>query len=360
MEVDAPQVCGRIGGCGWAWSRLWAGLFPLSLCLLIGAEPASLSVPPAPLALQFPQLEHDFGRVRGGELVRHSFPFTNVGAGVVDIAEVHPSCSCVVLGASPSRIPPGESGGIPFEFHTGNYSGPVTETITIRFPGGDLAPPPVILKVKADIWRPIDLRPAAAVFEYFPDDPGASVFTVRIVNQTAEPLELFPPTSSHPALTAALSPVVPGREFDLTVQVTPPLKPANVVGTITMKTSLASMPRLEVPVHALVPASVSLSPRTLRLPAGPIASAESRTVEIRNHGPNPLVLETPTGNLKGASVTLRETVPGRRFTLVVDLAAGFAFSADGKEEITVKSNHPQYPVIRIPVRPLTPQTSRSP
>lgn len=343
-----------------ALSRRWIVLLLLSARLMFGAEPAALSVPPAPLALQFPQREHDFGRVRGGELVRYSFPFTNAGTGVVDIAEVHPSCSCVVLGASPSRISPGESGGIPFEFHTGNYSGPVTETITIRFPGGDLAPPPVILKVKADIWRPIDLRPAAAVFEYFPDDPGASVFTVRIVNQTAEPLELFPPTSSHPALTAALSPVVPGREFDLTVQVTPPAKPANVVGTITMRTSLASMPRLEVPVHALAPAPVSLSPRSLRLPAGPIASAESRTVEIRNHGSTPLVLEKPIGNLKGASVTLRETVPGRRFTLVVDMAAGFTFTADGTEEITVKSNHPQYPLIRIPVRPLTSQNSRSP
>lgn len=353
-------------GHGWiAWSRSaqkkrWIVLLLLPARLMFGAEPAALSVSRAPLALQFPQREHDFGRVRGGELVRYSFPYTNAGAVVVDIAEVHPSCSCVVLGASPSRIPPGEAGGIPFEFHTGNYSGPVTETISVRFPGDDLAPPPVILKVKADIWRPIDLRPAAAVFEYFPDDPGASVFTVRIVNQTAEPLELFPPTSSHPALTAALSPVVPGREFDLTVQVTPPAKPANVVGTITMKTSLASMPRLEVPVHALVPAPVSLSPHTLRLPGGPIASAESRTVEIRNHGPNPLVLETPSGNLKGASVTLRETVPGRRFTLVVDLAAGFTSRGDGKEEITVKSNHPQYPVIRIPVRPMTPQPPKSP
>ena len=360
MDVDAPEVCGRIRRYGVAWTRLWVGLFPLFFGLLSGAESVTLPVQSTPLTLQFPQLEHDFGRVRGGELVRHSFPFTNAGSGAVDISEVHPSCSCVVLGTAPSRIPPGESGGIPFEFHTGNYSGPVTETITIRFPGGDLAPQPVILKVKADIWRPIELRPAAAVFEYFPDDPGVSVFTVRIVNQSGEPLELFPPTSSHPALTVTLSPVVPGREFDLTVQVTPPAKPANVVGTITMKTSFPSMPQLEVPVHALVPAPVSLSPRTLRLPTGSIPIAESRTLEIRNHGTSPLILEPPSGNLKGASVALRETVPGRRFTLVVDLAEGFALPEDGKGEIRVKSNHPQYPMIRIPVLPLTPQTPQSP
>lgn len=325
-----------------SWIR--AGI--IILILLTGLGPVLGAGPPVPAlpALRFPELEHDFGRVRGGDRVRHSFAVTNAGPGLLEISGVHASCSCVELGAWPSRLRPGEAGEIPFVFHTVNYSGPVTETLTVS--GND---PPVILRLKADIWRPIDIRPAAAVFEYYPDDPEASVMAVRIVSHVDELLQLSLPKSSHPRLTAEWVPIVPGREFDLIVRALPPAKPANLVGTITLETSTAQMPLLEVPVHALVPPAIKVVPRTLRLPAGPRSGPMSGSVEIRNHRPDPLLLESPVINVKGASVTLTETVPGRRFTLVLTLPDASAVPTDGKAEITLKSNQPQFPVVRIPV-----------
>ena len=358
MEDAASLWLWRIARQRSVLTAVWISLWLLSPRRIVAAEPPTAPAPPATLALRFSETGHDFGRVRGGELVRHSFAFTNAGSGVIEITQVHPSCSCVVLGSWPSRIGPGETGEIPFEFHTVNYSGPVVETITVT--GSGPTQPSVTLRVAADIWRPIDVRPAAAVFEYFPDDPAASVFTVRIVSRSDEPLHLSVPRSSRPTLTAVLSPVIPGREYDLTVRVEPPAKPANVVGTITLDTSVASMPVLEIPVHALVPSPVSVVPRTLRLPAAPGSTAVSCSVQIRNHSPNPLTLGSPAVNVTGATVMLNETVPGRRFTLVLSLAAGADIPASGTAEVTLTSNHPQFPMLRIPIVLPKPPDTRSP
>lgn len=360
-RLRAAEQVGQVAPGIRAFAGSWIGSFLLATGVLLGDTPSTPTLKSTPLDLRFSETEHDFGRVRGGELLPNAFTFTNTGPGAIEIDLVQTSCSCVELGRWPTRIGPGEVGAIPFQFHTVSYSGQVTETITVTGKGPE--PVSVVLRLKADVWRPIEVRPAAAVFEYYPDDAARSALTVRIVSQIDEPLELAAPTSSHPALTAEVVPVVPGREFDLTVHVIPPPKLANIVGKLTMKTSSDAMPLLEVPVHVLAPAPVSLSPRTLRVPAGPLSASASQSVEIRGYAPDSLLLEAPVVNLTGASATLSEIKPGRHFILTVTLAPGFVFPAEGKAEVTLKSNHPQYPLVRIPLMvmpPSAPQATLTP
>lgn len=304
---------------------------------------------PAPkvLTASFPETTHDFGRVFGGEVVRHTFAITNAGPDSIEITQVKASCGCVALGTWTPRIPPGELGSIPFEFHTENYSGPVTETITVTF--ATSTQPVTTLRIQADVWRPIEVRPASAVFEFFPDEPATAMGTVRILNRLQEPLELSSLESNHSGLTGELSVVVPGREFDLTVRLIPPLKLANLFGKMTLRTSAGSMPILEVPVRALAPAPVSITPRTLQLPSGGINTATTRSVVIRHYGAGTLKLEAPVLDWREATVTLKESDPGKRFILTLNVPAGSVLSDSPRMEVSLKSDHPGYPVLRIPV-----------
>jgi len=51
---------------------------------------------------------------------------------------------------------------------------------------------------------------------------------------------------------------------------------------------------------------------------------------------------------------VQETQPGRLFNLTVNFPAGFQIKADQKLEVTLKSNHPKFPLIKVPV--FVPQT----
>jgi hypothetical protein len=56
---------------------------------------------------------------------------------------------------------------------------------------------------------------------------------------------------------------------------------------------------------------------------------------------------------------MKELQPGRMFVLTPTFPAGFELPAGQRVEVSVKSNHPKHPVIRVPVVQ-TRQVARSP
>lgn len=312
------------------------------------AQEAVSSTPAADAWVRaFTKREHDFGRVHAGDRVRHAFPLTNSGPHPLAIASVRASCSCVELGDWPERLAPGESGSIPVLLHTANYFGPVQETLTVT--GTDPAHPPVTLRLRADAWRPIEVQPASVVFEWFPQDPGDSLGTVRILNRGEAPLELSPPTSRQPGLAADLIPVVPGREFELRVRRVPPFQRGNLYGSLTLQTSLDSMPVLEVPVHSLVAAAVSVTPRSLVFPADLHAGA-SRSLVVRHNGDGLLRLKTPPPPVPGSRVMIDEFIPGKKFRVTVEIPPGTAGSIPGGSVLMLETDHPTLPKLQVPIR----------
>jgi hypothetical protein len=75
----------------------------------------------------------------------------------------------------------------------------------------------------------------------------------------------------------------------------------------------------------------------------------SRSFMVRNNGTNTLALSDATVNLEGADVRVQETQPGRLFNLTVNFPAGFQIKPDQKLEVTLKSNHPKFALITVPV-----------
>lgn len=65
----------------------------------------------------------DFGKVKIGEKVTHSFKFTNIGESPLMIADAQASCGCTVPSFSKAPVLPGDDGEIIVEFNTAGRLG---------------------------------------------------------------------------------------------------------------------------------------------------------------------------------------------------------------------------------------------
>lgn len=328
-----------------------AGLFSLALGLCCMNAEAQTPTPKASSAvgpkIQFATPVHDFGRMKNGETVHYNYVFTNVGDRLLEISNVHASCGCTTSGEYSKQVEPGKTGHIPIQFNSGNFHGDITKMITVTC--NDPTQPTVMLQLKAQIWKPIEVIPPLANLQVTTDAPSNST-TVRIVNQQETPLKLSAPQSNHPAFAAELAVKEPGKEFELTVRTVPPLPEGMVQGQITMQSSSTNLPLVNVTAWANVQPAIVLSPAQIFLPAGRLPSIRPVPVAVRNNGTNTLVLTDPSVNAEGVEVQLKELQPGRFFTLTVSFPPGFEVPPGENVELTVKSNHPQFPVLKVPVR----------
>ena len=73
--------------------------------------------------IEFKEESKDFGRVKQGKVLTHSFRFKNVGDETLIVRNVRTSCGCAAALASKRELEPGESGEIKATFNTRGYSG---------------------------------------------------------------------------------------------------------------------------------------------------------------------------------------------------------------------------------------------
>lgn len=289
---------------------------------------------------------YDFGQIKGGESVKYTYVFTNVGNAVLQVSNVQASCGCTTAGEWTRQVEPGQTGTIPIQFNSQNFSGAVGKSITVTC--NDTNQPSVVLQIKGTIWRPIDVTPQFAVLNVSSETPSNAT-TVRIVNNEEAPLTLSAPQSSNPAFATELITLQPGKEFRLIIKAVPPLPAGSVQGPITLKTSSSNLPLITITAWANLQPAVVVVPTQITLPAAPLASPTPATVAIRNNGTNLLTLTEPAVNAPGVTVALQEYQPGRYYTLTVNFPAGFELAPGAPVELSVKSSHPQFPIIKVPV-----------
>lgn len=85
--------------------------------------------------IEFEETEFDFGEIKQGDKVRHTFTFKNTGEFDAIIENVKPSCGCTKLEAPEAPIPPGGTGEIEIEFNSAGKSGEQHKNITIIYNG---------------------------------------------------------------------------------------------------------------------------------------------------------------------------------------------------------------------------------
>lgn len=68
--------------------------------------------------MEFEEKEHDFGTVEEGEVVEHTFEFTNTGDAPLIVSNASASCGCTVPTWTKEPIAPGDKGEMLVKFDT--------------------------------------------------------------------------------------------------------------------------------------------------------------------------------------------------------------------------------------------------
>jgi hypothetical protein len=143
----------------------------------------------------------------------------------------------------------------------------------------------------------------------------------------------------------------------LFVTAIPPFATPSAFASITVKTSSAKAPVLALSAYVTVQAPVTLMPEQLFLPPGPFTNDVTLSVTVRNNSSNALALSDLQLDIPGSKVAVKEMKPGRVFALQVTFPAGFGIKPDQKVELTAKSDHPKFPLLRVPIYQSPPMTA---
>ena len=82
--------------------------------------------------MSFEQTEYDFGTVKQGEVVNHTFEFTNTGSTPLIIENASATCGCTVPDWTREPVAPGGKGQIAVQFNTTGKMGQQNPTVTVR------------------------------------------------------------------------------------------------------------------------------------------------------------------------------------------------------------------------------------
>jgi len=289
---------------------------------------------------------YDFGRAKAGELVKYSFVFTNGGDELLEVHSVQPSCGCTTAGDWSHKVNPGETGKVAIQFNSANFNGPVFKTISVT--SNDKQKPVVVLQLKGTVWKPIELVPPYTVLNVPPDAMSASA-SIRIINNTDEPLALSDAQSNNKSFTPTLTTTKPGKEFQLTVSAGESLNLGNIQGKVSFKTSWTNIPTLDVPFWVNVQAPVMVIPPHVLVPHAPLVGKTPTTVTIQNNSTNALTLSEAAVNVPGVDVQIKEIQPGRVFHALLTFPEGFEIPAGTQAVLTMKTSSARMPEIRVAI-----------
>jgi hypothetical protein len=297
--------------------------------------------------IEFASTNLDFGKLEAGRVVQHDFAFTNTGDQPLEINDVRPSCDCTMAGKWERRLEPGRFSTIPVRFDSADSYGEVSKTVIVLC--NDPAQSNVVLRLSGTVWRPIEITPPLALFAPSSDCQTNETRVVRIVNHGDRPLALSEPECPNAAFRVALRTVHPGEEFELsvTLNMTPDLTNTSV--PIVLKTRWPETPTITIAAHAVPKPAVVAVPPQLSFPARPLTAGAALSVTIRNNAATPLALSEPSIDAQGVELRLRELQAGRLFLLEANFPPGFFLDSGQKLQLRVKTNHPQFPLLRVPI-----------
>lgn len=81
--------------------------------------------------ITFSEKVFDFGEIEEGDVVEHTFKFTNTGKSPLIISNARASCGCTVPKWPTYPISPGQSGEIDVKFNSKDKAGEIDKSVTV-------------------------------------------------------------------------------------------------------------------------------------------------------------------------------------------------------------------------------------
>jgi hypothetical protein len=316
---------------------------------------ASLGIEDAGTGIEFAVTNYDFGKVKAGEMVKYTFIFTNTGSVALEVSEVRPSCGCTTAGDWTKKADPGRTGMIPVQFDSGKFNGTVHKTVTVS--SNDKHRPSVVLQLSGTVWKPIEIIPPYVVLYVRPEATNAST-NVRLISNLEEPMTISDLVSSRPGTTVTVVRTNnPGKEYLLSISASPPFSGGTGQAKVTLRTSSAEMPIVEIPFWANVIPAISVSPAALILPEQrPLGKIMSSLI-IQNNTAKPMSLTEAAVNFPGVEFLITETSPGKVCSVQFSFPAGFELPLDRSIAFSVQTGNPLLPLISVPILGASAQTN---
>ncbi|MEP7219559.1 MAG: DUF1573 domain-containing protein [Bacteroidota bacterium] len=210
---------------------------------------------------------HDWGTVAPGKLTA-VVEVKNIGAGELNITDVHPSCSCTASPIDKKVLGPGEIGKISIPVDAANKRGLVEKTITIA--SSDPTAAVKVLRLRATIKQSIMFTPSQ-YFTLIDGKVGVEMpaTTVRITNSGDSAFTVFPPELAKGNVRVRFDmtgkkELKVGEELELKAYITP-LDKESISGTVKLKTTDPEYPTVDLTISGTLapvapPAPTAIAP----------------------------------------------------------------------------------------------------
>jgi len=299
--------------------------------------------------IQFATRTHDFGKAKAGEVLRFTFKFTNQGSGALELTAVRPGCGCTTTGDWTKKVAPGGMGVIPVEVRVGPDwpGGPITKSVVVE--SDDETEPVITLELSCNVWKEIEVLPQYAVLNITADETMPVSTNIGLTNNIGNRIAIWDPQISDHRFSATLKTNTVGKDFALTVTIAPPFIAGELQGTVHLKTSVAELADLLVPVAANIQPVIVTIPPQITLPPPPLGARATPRVLIQNNSTNSMSLSEPLVNAKGVIAQLTETQPGHSFSLKLAFPQDFQIKSGEKVTLRVKTSNSRIPELIVPI-----------
>ena len=299
--------------------------------------------------LRFDSYNWDFGSVNQGDLPTYSFKCRNVGSADLVISKVDTSCSdCVVPTDWTRTIPPGGEGEIKALVMTPNQQRGIAKQLYVT--SNDPISPMIQLNVTGYI-RPAQLlfSPRTVNFGTPRRTESASREVYALVLKE-DNVVVTAVSSDSPFVDAALarSKVDDRPGYVITASLKPGAPIGDFKAKITIVSNHPNQPKAELPVTATIRGNIDLDRDTFFLGLAKKGKTSVSNVTISTVGKDPFAIGKIDNPLSYVSVDAKPKTEGKEYVLTATLKPD-APLGNIKGDITIHTNDPDQPEIKIPV-----------
>jgi hypothetical protein len=315
-----------------------------------GQEDAA-SDPSGP-AISFRETVFDAGESWEGEVVSHTFTFTNTGDAELKISRVRTTCGCTASNLSSDTIAPGESGEIKASFNTRNYRGKKSQPVYVT--SNDPANPTVQLRLETTVKNLAGFSPSNIQFGQVVVGREA-VREVRLVFD-AEPIPVLGVSAQPEFFTARiLEPDPDGEEAGekppvrIEVSLSPEAPVGRHRGSLTARLDHPRLTSLNARLMVSVEGLVGYSPRMLFFNDADQRERKVKTIQVTNQSDKPVVIRKAESTIPQFQVTVKTIEAGREFAAEVRLSAD-ADPGRYSGELKIETDLADQGTITVPLR----------
>lgn len=232
-----------------------------------------------------PVIVHNFGEVPHGTVCSHKFTITNIYDVPMQVTEVRKSCTCLEYVPLAKALEPNESGEFTVSMNAGKFVGFNSQTFYVTF--GPKFVSTAVIRVQATSRTDVSINPGGISFGTVPQGSRSSQsVSVKYSGRMRDwkLTEVMPVQGPFEVKLGEVSrggPFRGGAEYQVEVTLKPDAKPGPISEQLSIKTTDAAHPLVQVAVTANIASPLELAPGKVRFESVPVGQTVAQRVIVR-------------------------------------------------------------------------------